>query len=554
MRRAPLALVLLLALTLGSPALAQGATPVATPAAEPVNLAGVAPLPLTGERRAAFESYIADAMQRFAVPGAAVAVVQNGAVVYAQGFGVTRSGGSEPVTADTLFMIGSVTKSMTSMLAATLVDDGWLSWQTPIVQELPDFAVADPTLTKRLTVADAFCACTGVPARDADLIFNIYDLTPKRVIAQVADLPLTAPLGERYQYSNQMYAIGGYAAARAAGADPDHLNADYEAALRERILNPIGMTRSTFALDDVLASGDYALPHAQNLEGETRPFPLLVDENFVSSVTPAGGLWSSARDMARYLQTELADGVAPDGTRVVSVESLAQTWQPRVAVPVTPGLPPVVTEGFQHYGMGWIVGAYHGQPLISHSGGTFGFASEVAFLPEANLGIVILSNGGAGGAPALFGIQYHLFSLLFDQPAEVDAFLDQAVPARDEQLAALRAMLRPVDPAAVTPYLGRYTNPALGEVVLRLQDGTLILDSGEIRSELRAVVGEDGQIEGYIFVDPPLNRPDVPVFLQEGAEGGPELSVTVPDDDPTIPPVTYVFTAATSSASATPVP
>lgn len=546
MRRPPLALVLLLALALGSPALAQVATPVATPVAEAANLAGVAPLPLTGERRAAFEASIADRLHRFDIPGIAVAVVQDGAVVYSQGFGVTAIDGGEPVTPDTQFMIGSVTKSMTSMLAATLVDDGWLSWQTPLVQELPGFAVADPTLTRRLTVADAFCACTGVPARDADIIFNIDDLTPDRVIAQVADFPLTAPLGERYQYSNQMYAIGGYAAARAAGADPDHLNADYEAAVRERILNPIGMTRSTFALDDVLGSGDYALPHAQNLDGETRRFPLLVDENFVRSVAPAGALWSSARDMARYLQTELATGVAPDGTRVVSAENLAETWQPRVAIPATPGNPPVATAGYQHYALGWIVGAYHGQPLISHSGGTFGFVSEVAFLPEANLGVVILSNGGAGSAPAIFAIQYNLFSLLFDQPAELDAFLEQALPARDELLAALRARLRPADPAAVAPYLGRYTNPALGEVVLRLQDGELVLDSGEIRSELRAVVGEDGQIAGYLFIDPPLNRPDVLVILQEGADGTPEIVVSVPDADPAIAPVTYVFTPVAS--------
>jgi CubicO group peptidase (beta-lactamase class C family) len=561
MRHTPLALALLLALALGGPAVAQvetpvpalPATPIATPqaAAQP-DLAGVAPLPLTGERRAAFEAYVADALHRFGVPGAAVAVVQDGAAVYAQGFGVTEAGGSDPVNADTQFMIGSVTKSLTSTMAATLVDDAWLSWDTPIRQLLPDFAVADPQLTDRLTVADAFCACTGLPRRDLEILFTFHALTPDGVIAQVAGFPLTAPFGERHQYSNQMYAVGGYAAARAAGAAPDDLLGGYEAAMRERILNPIGMTRSTFALADVLGSGDYALPHATDLDGATRPFPLLVDEDFVTSVAPAGALWSTARDMARYVQTELADGVAPDGARVVSAGNLAQTRAPRVAIPIPPGTLPVLAEATQHYALGWNVGAYHGQPLISHSGGTLGFASEVAFLPEADLGVVILTTGGAGGGPFAFAVQFTLFELLFDQPPEFEALIDQAVTAQAAQRAELQARLRPVDPAAVAPYLGRYANPALGEVDLVLRDGLLVFDAGEIRSELRPLADENGQIGGYVFVDPPLNSFVSSVTFRQDADHRPEIVATVPGDDPTGEAETYVFTRLEPPVAATP--
>src|SRR3954469_21774487 len=213
MRHLSLVLAMLLALVVASPAaMAQVETPVATLPATPLpastttpiaDLAGVTPLPLTGERRTTFEAYVADALNRLGVPGASVAVVQNGEVVYAQGFGVRELGGTDPVTPDTLMMIGSVTKSMTSTMAATLVDDGWLSWDTPLVDLLPGFAVADPQLTPRLTVADAFCACTGLPRRDLELLFNFNDLPPDRLIAQVAELPLTAPFGERFQYSNQ---------------------------------------------------------------------------------------------------------------------------------------------------------------------------------------------------------------------------------------------------------------------------------------------------------------------------------------------------------------
>src|SRR5829696_3025473 len=156
MQRNAIILAGLLALAVGLPtAIAQvetpvpalPATPLAVPPASPVaDLAGVSPLPLTGARRAAFEAYAADALNRLGVAGASVAVVQGGEVVYAQGFGVKAMGGTDPVTPDTLMMIGSVTKSMTSTMAATVIDDGEFIWDTPLVDLLPDFAVADPQL------------------------------------------------------------------------------------------------------------------------------------------------------------------------------------------------------------------------------------------------------------------------------------------------------------------------------------------------------------------------------------------------------------------------
>jgi CubicO group peptidase (beta-lactamase class C family) len=534
-----------------TPVPALPATPPPVPLATPTaDLSAVSPLPLTGERRAAFEAYAAEAINRLGVAGASVAVVQGGEVVYTQGFGVKAMGGTDPVTPDTLMMIGSVTKSLTSTMAATVVDDGWVTWDTPLIELLPEFAVADPQLTPRLTLADAFCACTGLPRRDLEIIFNFNDLTPDRLIDQVVGFPLTAPYGERYQYSNQMYAIGGWAAARAAGAAPDDLRGGYEAAMRERILNPIGMARSTFALADVLDSGDYALPHATNLDGATRPFPLLVDEDFVTSVAPAGALWSTARDMARYVQTELADGVAPDGARVVSAENLAQTRAPRVALPAQPGLPPLFAETGDHYALGWVTGTYHGQPIINHSGGTLGFASEVAFLPEADLGIVILTNGGAGGGPFAFAVQFRLLELLFDQPAEFDAMLGPFLEAQTTQLGEVRAHLGTVDPDAVAPYLGRYQHPALGEVEVALRDGTLIFDAGEIRSEMRPQLDAAGHVVSYVFTDPPLAGA-TPVTFRQGDDGRPEVVAEVPDEGG---PTTYVFTFMEPGLAATPTP
>jgi CubicO group peptidase (beta-lactamase class C family) len=534
----------LLWLTAGSAAgPAQTASPVATPE---VNLAGTMPLDLTGDRLAEFESYIQQSMTALGVPGASIAVVQGGKIVYMNGFGVRDMRSNAPVTPDTLLMIGSVNKSFTSMLAATLVDAGSLSWDRPVVDVLPEFAVSDPAMTPKLTVADAFCACTGLPRHDAELIFNFDSLTPEKMIESIANYPLTAPLGQEFQYSNQMYAIGGYAAAVAAGANPNDLTAGYRQVMQDRILNPIGMTRSTFSLDEVLTSGDYAASYASNLDGSTVPMSLLSEADFVSAVAPAGALWSSARDMAAYLQTQLADGVAPNGTQAVSAANLERTHQGRVKIVPQPDEPPLLSDSSQAYAMGWVTGTYKGQPMISHNGGTLGFVSELAFLPDANLGLVILTNGTAGAGAFTTAVQYRLFELLFNQPAEIDPLLQQYMSAAGQQ----GPQLGQLDPSAVAPYLGRYTNPALGDIALRMQGDRLILDGGEVRSGLVPVMDESGKMLGYTFSDAPLTEASVLVSLDQGDNGRPEVLVNVMGEGAE----TYVFTATAAGSMATPSP
>ncbi|MCA9863855.1 MAG: beta-lactamase family protein, partial [Thermomicrobiales bacterium] len=351
----------------------------ATPAPDALpDLSEAAPQILSGERLATFEAYVATKLAELHIPGAAVAVVQGGEVTFLQGFGVREQGQPAPINADTLLRIGSVTKSFSSLLAATLVDAGRVSWETPLVDLLPDFAVADPELTPRLTMADAFCACTGLPRRDWPVVFNSQALTPERVIDGARSLPLTAPYGEQFQYNNQMVAAGGYAAGVADGGSPDALNHAYAIALRSRVLDPIGMPRSTLDLGDVLATGDYAVPHGAEITGALQPMPLQEDDAWILPVEPTGGLWSSAREMARYVQTELQYGVSPDGRRVVSAENLARTWQPGVALaPAAPGTTPALATFGEHYALGWFTGDYFGQRLVWHNGATLGFHSLV---------------------------------------------------------------------------------------------------------------------------------------------------------------------------------
>ena len=528
-------------------------TPVASPTVDaPVDLTGVTPLPLEGQRRAALAAFITNAMRACPVPGLSVAVVQNGEVVFLEGFGVRQLDRPEAVTPDTLMRIGSVTKSMTTMLAAALVDAGWVDWDSRAVDLLPGFALSDPARTAQVTLADLFSAASGLPRRDVEFIFESDAYSPAGLIEAVRRLPLTAPLGARYQYSNQAFGLGGYAAALAAGASPDDLLGGYIVAMQQHVLNPIGMERSTFDLHEVLESGDYAAPYAPDLTGTPQPVSLLAEDRFTAAVAPAGAMWSTARDLARFLQTELAGGVTPDGARVVSVENLERTWQPGVAVPPNPQLPPIVSTGIAHYGLGWYTGEYGGLELISHSGGTYGFAAEVAFLPEADLGIAVLANDPVCGAILAYATQYRLFEIVFDQEPAVEAELGAFLEAVAAQRAAAAVLLGTIDPSAVAPFLGRFAHPALGEIELRMRDGDLLIDAGEIRSRLAPLRGLPGQPTRYVALDPPMSlAPAWLTFEEAGSQWRPVLTV-IPD--PGEEPLIYPFTRvdAEGQALATP--
>ncbi|MBW3634164.1 MAG: beta-lactamase family protein [Chloroflexi bacterium] len=546
MRRIPIVItVLLLLAATSAPVLGQTPGPATLEARSSGDLAGVVPLPLTGERRAAFEASVADLMAKAGVPGGAVAVVQGGEIVYLDGFGVREMGGTEAVTLDTLLMIGSVTKPMTATMAATLVDDGRLRWDAPLANLLPGFATADPALTERLILADAFCACTGLPRQDLELIFSGAELTAEALVASVAGITPTTPFGEAFQYSNQMFSTGGYAAAAATPHESGLYDA-YVAAMRDQVLAPIGMVRSTFDDTAVEADGDYALPHSRGVSGVYQPLSLPQEAAFVSPVAPAGGLWSSAREMARYLQTLLGYGVAPDGTRVVSAENLETTWTPRVASSPEDFPTPTLAAAYAGYGLGWVVGDYHGQRMLSHSGSTLGFEAQVAIWPEAQLGIVVLTNA-QGAELSTQGVQFRLAELLFEQPAEIETLVSQGLDASAQRIVELRSRLGDqVDPTAVAPFLGRYDNPVLGEVSLVLHEGTLILDAGEVRSELRPQLDEQGRVVGYVATDPPMAP--LPVMLrQEG--GAPSLVVPNPAGGNG-----YVFAAASEATPSVPSP
>jgi hypothetical protein len=192
-------------------------TGLGIPGLKLVDLKEVKALPVDREMTAKLETFINENMAKLGIPGMEVAIVQNGKIVYAMGFGVRQKGSKEPVTPQTMMMIGSVTKSMTSMMMATVVDDGKMSWDTPAVSIMPQFALSDSERTKTLVMRNLVCACTGIERHDLEFIFRGKTLSPTQIIGSLATFPIVTKLGEAYHYNNQLVAAAGYAAAIAAG-------------------------------------------------------------------------------------------------------------------------------------------------------------------------------------------------------------------------------------------------------------------------------------------------------------------------------------------------
>jgi len=460
-------------------------------ALEESDLRGVEPRPVH-EVLDEFEAFIERTLHAFGIPGAAVAIVQDDEVVYASGFGV-RAVGGEAMTADTHMHLGSTGKTITTMLMAAMVDEGLFDWDTAIVEVLPEFAVADPGLTESMVMWHLVCACSGVPRRDYELLFNAAEMTAEDVVESLATFEFFTDFGEVFQYSNQLVATGGYAAAAADGAAWGGLMRGYADSLERRVLAPIGMPHTTMSLEQVIARAEHGFPHQLDLEtGDYTEVPLDI-ERLLLPIAPAGAHWSTAEDMARYMLTQLGVGVAPDGTRVVSEANLLATWEP--AVPIT---------ATASYGLGWIVAEYRGLRLLTHGGNPLGFTSEFAFMPEVGLGVVVLTNA-QGTNTVNTSVRDRLFELVFEQPAQSEALLAFALEQTERSLAELQARLLPeVDADAVTPHLGTFLSPVLGPITIWLEDGVLMLDAGEFRSEMRPLVDAQGEIEQYLAMAGPL--------------------------------------------------
>ncbi len=424
--------------------------------------------------------FIEQGQKLFGVPGVALGLVENGKVVFADGFGVKELGGTAKPDGGTLFMIASNTKALTTLLLARLVDQHRITWQTPVTSLLPTFKLGDAETTRSVLVKHLICACTGMPRQDLEWIFAYGNHTPESSLALLGTMQPTSKFGELFQYSNLMAAAAGYTGAHVIFPDME-LGAAYNRAMQSWIFDPLAMKATTFDFKRAFA-GNHASAHSFDVDGKTAMAITAVNDAVIP-LRPAGGAWSSVNDLLRYVSMELAEGKLPDGTTYISKEPLLDRRVPQVSIGKD------VT-----YGMGLIVDTTYGVTVVHHGGDLVGYHSDMIWLPRQNVGAVILTNSDQG-AYIRSRFERKLLEVLFDGHPEADAQLDADAKSFFASLAADRKLLTvPADPGEAARLARHYFNASLGDITVSTSGAATVFDFGEWKSEVASRKNPDGTV------------------------------------------------------------
>jgi hypothetical protein len=389
---------------------------------------------------------------------------------------------------------------------------------------LPTFALSDPEITEKMTFEHTLCMCSGVPERKEEFTVRYSEMSAEEIVESLANIPLKGEFEHTFNYSQRMLSAGGYLAGMAAGGEYGNLADAYAQVMQERILDPLEMTSSTFSIQEAVASGNYATPYYTGMAGFHATPPEV--EGIFTPIAPAGALWSTAEDMSKYLIMLLNHGVAANGTRVVSAENLEYLWKSHV-----------LHDTNLDYGLGWEIEDYHGLTVIHHPGGTVGYASELAVIPELDVGFALLTNRVDLTAPIGRMAYYRLLEMLTGSEQVYDKEIANLKLNIGGQLLSLSAITKKtVGIEAISPFLGAYHNEILGDAELLVhEDNTLWLDIGEYEIHLRKMKLEKNQ---YIFYESVFMGKIL--VLDTDSAGHPTMSVTGNEG------ITYLFTSILS--------
>lgn len=417
------------------------------------------------------EAYVERVRKTFEVPGISLAIVKDGKVVVAKGYGVRKHGEPAPVDARTLFGIASNTKAFTATALGLLVEEGKLEWDTPVVRYLPWFQLSDPYVTRELTVRDLLVHRSGLGLGAGDLLWwPPSNYNRKEIARRLRHIPLATSFRSAYAYDNVLYLIAGEVIETISGQTWE----DFVAA---RILAKVGMSGSNVRHSEAGAGANVATPHAP-VEGTVRPVAPFISDN----TNPAGGINSNAEDLAKWMIVQLDSGRIAGGGRLFSPRTTRQLWSMVTPIPLSDPAPELAAlrANFNGYALGFGVRDYRGKKVVSHTGGLPGYLSKVAMIPELKLGVAVLTNQESGAA--FESITYRVLDHYFGATAYdwVDAYkkvrarVDSMIASTEKSAGAARDNTsRPSLPLA--KYAGTYTDAWYGNVMITDENGKLAI-------------------------------------------------------------------------------
>jgi CubicO group peptidase (beta-lactamase class C family) len=320
------------------------------------------------------DEFVAAQMKEWKTPGVAVAVIQGDTVILSKGYGLRDIEKQLPVTPQTLFAIGSITKSFTVTTLGTLSDEGKLDWDKPVRDFLPKFQLNDAVASDRATPRDLVSHRTGLPRHD--LLWYGSPLSRKELFERLRYLEPSKDFRQLYQYNNLMFMTAGILVEELTGVK-------WEDAVRKRIFEPLGMRASNFSVNDSQHAADFAQPYREAKEQIT-----LVPFRNIDAIGPAGSINSNAEEMIRYVQMHMNKGKFGE-KQMVSAGFATQMQSPQMVVP---GEPQFTELGASSYAMGLTVSTYRGRKVVAHGGAIDGFNALISWMPTEKIGMVILAN------------------------------------------------------------------------------------------------------------------------------------------------------------------
>ena len=392
--------------------------------------------------------FVATSMKAWKVPGMSIAIVKNGKVLSVEGFGMRDVRGHRPVTADTVFAIGSCTKAFTALGCAILHDEEKIDLDAPVVSYLPRFELDDEVATRRMTPRDLLTHRSGLPRHD--LMWYGSPLSREQILPRLADLEPAKGFRSEFQYQNLMFMVAGHLVGKVSGSS-------WEEFTQARILEPLGMRSTSLSIDDAYRSRDHAEPHDEH-EGELRVIPF----RNIDAIGPAGSINSCGTDMAKWLLFHLGSGNSGD-KRIVSRGRFAELHTPQVVL----GAPPRDRE-FLHasYALGWMVEPYRGRLRLHHGGNIDGFSAMVTLLPRDEIGVSVLTNRDK--TPLADVVSLRVIDLLLGIPP-IDWSARMAVrqfaarAAKKSKAAKDQSRKEGTEPShELVEYAGIYEHPAYG--------------------------------------------------------------------------------------------
>jgi CubicO group peptidase (beta-lactamase class C family) len=409
-------------------------------------------------------------LQRFDQPGAAIAVVKDGKIVFQQGWGLRNIAGTERVDAHTRFQVASNSKAMTAGALAILVEEGKLRWDDRLIDHLPWFRLGgDPYITRDFRVRDLLSHRSGLSLGQGDLLIFGSDYSPREIAERLRFLDPPNSFRAGYAYDNVLYIVAGELVQAVSGMPW----ADF---VQTRIMAPLGMTESAPAIARIDLGANVATPHDRQ-QGKA----VVIPYDSVTNALSAGGVVTSVADWTRWMRVQLDSGRVDAERRLWSPAQTRAMWMPAIALPIGDGPPALLPlrPNFAAYGLGWFLRDYRGVKLVWHDGGLQGMLSRTILVPEKRIGIVILTNGMTLSYQALGWtvLDWALGAPKTDWGSILQGF-DQAGQDADRAFedSAETARNRNVGPSLpLARYAGTYTDRWYGDVTFALEGDHLVL-------------------------------------------------------------------------------